>query len=131
MTAFKLIRAFALKLTLYGVAFLAAHYALVKFTPLQLQEEQLNSFHAFIYLLTMATYIIMVRLSFINKDYTGFAFLALSFLKMVAAVFYLLPLVKPEGADKVSIVLQFMTLYFSYLFIEVFAAYKLIKQQTS
>ncbi|SHF70723.1 hypothetical protein SAMN05444483_102122 [Salegentibacter echinorum] len=62
------------------------------------------------------------------KDKTGFAFMGLSLLKMLAAVLFLLPLVLSEANAIFANILIFFIPYFLFLVLETLYAVKLINR---
>lgn len=82
----------------------------------------------------VVTLIILSILYLVSKkapDYTGFAFLGFILLKMVAAIVFLIPLIKMENVSKIPDFISFFTPYFIYLFIEIILALRLLKQSTT
>lgn len=77
------------------------------------------------------TFLILTALFFVGKkapNYIGFAFLGFILLKMVAAVVFLIPLIKLEEGSKIPDFISFFIPYFIYLFIEIVLTLRLIKQ---
>jgi hypothetical protein len=76
-----------------------------------------------------ATFLIYLFLVFVNESYhdkTGFAFMACSLLKMLAAVLFLLPMMLADVANPFQDLLAFFIPYFLYLIFETIYAVKLI-----
>jgi hypothetical protein len=70
-------------------------------------------------------------LIFVNKsfpDKTGFAFMGISLLKMMAAVVFLIPLLQSDLKSQIPDVGAFFIPYFLYLFLETFFAIRLINK---
>lgn len=79
----------------------------------------------------LATFLIYLSLVFVYKNFTdktGFAFMALSLFKMVAAVIFLLPLVLSEVNAVFVNILAFFIPYFLFLVFETLYAVKLINK---
>ncbi|WP_235498558.1 hypothetical protein [Flavobacterium sp. Leaf359] len=79
-----------------------------------------------------ATLLIYLFLLFVNKNFfdkTGFAFLAGSVIKMMAAVVFLIPLIKADVNDPIIDVTAFFIPYFLFLFFETFFAIRLINNR--
>lgn len=77
----------------------------------------------------LATLIIYSSLVWVHQNFknmTGFAFMALSFLRMVAAVIFLLPLILSESGSVFLNIMAFFIPYFLFLIFETFYAVKLI-----
>lgn len=68
--------------------------------------------------------LIAVKNVFFEK--TGFAFMALSLLKMLASVIFLLPLIQSEKFNYIPDVIAFFIPYFIFLFFEIFYSIKLL-----
>ncbi|MDH3381642.1 MAG: hypothetical protein OEL54_02985 [Flavobacteriaceae bacterium] len=68
--------------------------------------------------------LIAVKNVFFEK--TGFAFMALSLLKMLASVIFLLPLIQSEKINYIPDVIAFFVPYFLFLFFEIFYSIKLL-----
>ena len=58
-------------------------------------------------------------------------FLALFLLKMVAAVVFLIPLIKMENVSKIPDFISFFIPYFIYLFLEIVLTLRLLKQSAA
>ena len=77
----------------------------------------------------LATFLVYLFLVFVNKsfpDKTGFAFMACSLLKMLAAVLFLLPMMLNEVENPFQVLMAFFIPYFLYLIFETIYAVKLI-----
>ena len=77
----------------------------------------------------LATFLIFLFLSFVHKtfsDKTGFAFMACSLLKMLAAVLFLLPMMLNDVANPFLDMIAFFIPYFLFLIFETIYAVKLI-----
>lgn len=80
----------------------------------------------------IATLLIYLFLLFVNKNFsdkTGFAFLACSVLKMMAAVVFLVPLIQSDVKDPIIDVIAFFIPYFLFLFFETIFAIRLINNR--
>lgn len=80
----------------------------------------------------IATILVYVFLLFVNKNFsdkTGFAFLATSVIKMMAAVVFLIPLIQSDVKDPIIDVAAFFIPYFLFLFFETFFAIRLINNR--
>lgn len=77
----------------------------------------------------LATFLIYLFLVFVHKsfsDKTGFAFMACSLLKMMAAVLFLLPMMLNDAENPFQDLMAFFIPYFLFLIFETFYAVKLI-----
>lgn len=77
----------------------------------------------------ITTALICFILIYINKkvsDKTGFVFMALSILKMLAAVLFLVPLIRLDKVQKLPDIIAFFIPYFAFLFFELTFIIKLL-----
>ena len=77
----------------------------------------------------IATFLIFLFLVFVDKtfsDKTGFAFMACSLLKMLAAVLFLLPVMLNDTPNPFQDIIAFFIPYFLFLIFETIYAVKLI-----
>ncbi|PTX45070.1 hypothetical protein C8P64_1060 [Christiangramia gaetbulicola] len=77
----------------------------------------------------LATFLIFLFLVFVHKtfsDKTGFAFMACSLLKMLAAVLFLLPVMLNDTPNPFQDIVAFFIPYFLFLIFETIYAVKLI-----
>lgn len=78
------------------------------------------------------TFLILLSLIAVKNIYfekTGFAFMALSFLKMLASVIFLLPLIQSEKINYIPDVIAFFIPYFLFLLFEIFYSIKLLNSK--
>ena len=61
-----------------------------------------------------------------SSENTGFTFMALSILKMLAAILFLIPLIRLDKDQKLPDVLTFFITYFAFLFFELTFIIKLL-----
>ncbi|MBT8296236.1 MAG: hypothetical protein KJP01_05470 [Gramella sp.] len=77
----------------------------------------------------IATLLIFIFLTYVSKtfgDKTGFAFMACSLLKMLAAVLFLLPMMLNDVANPFQDLMAFFIPYFLFLIFETVSVVKLI-----
>ena len=110
----------------FSIALLAIQFVVAEYV-LQLElyypTWAIYSFHI------LATFLIYLFLVFVNKsfsDKTGFAFLACSLLKMLAAVIFLLPMMLSDTPDPFQDLMAFFIPYFLFLIFETIYAVRLI-----
>lgn len=87
------------------------------------------SIYAIYLFLAITTALICFILIYINKkvsDKTGFAFMALSILKMLAVILFLIPLIRLDKAQKLPDIIAFFVPYFAFLFFEMSFIIKLL-----
>lgn len=83
-------------------------------------------FHFFATLL-ISLFIVFVQKTFPDK--TGFAFMACSLLKMMAAIIFLLPLIHSEETNALNDVIAFFIPYFLYLAFETTFSVKMLNNK--
>ena len=108
-------------IVLLAIQFIVAEYVLQ--LELYYPTWAIYSFHI------LATFLIYLFLVFVNKsfsDKTGFAFLACSLLKMLAAVIFLLPMMLSDTPDPFQDLMAFFIPYFLFLIFETIYAVRLI-----
>ena len=79
----------------------------------------------------VATVLVFLFLIFVHKsfkDYTGFAFLGACLFRMMAAVVFLIPLIKAGVKDPIIDISTFFIPYFLFLFFETYFAVRLINK---
>lgn len=104
-------------------------YAVVNFLMnLQLYYST-YSIYVFHLLATFSVYAFVVFVHKSFPDKSGFAFMGASFFKMVAAVFFLLPMLLSDGPSKFAEVVAFFIPYFLFLIFETFFVVKIINQK--
>ena len=77
----------------------------------------------------ISTFVILTSLITIKKFFfekIGFAFMALSLIKMLASIIFLIPLIKMENIDYIPDVLSFFISYFLFLLFEIMFSVKLL-----
>ncbi|SDS39120.1 hypothetical protein [Gramella sp. MAR_2010_147] len=106
---------------LFAIQYLIVNYSLkIEF---YYSTVAVYSFHV------IATFLIYLFLVFVNKsfsDKTGFAFMACSLLKMLAAVLFLLPMMLNDVPNPFQDLIAFFIPYFLFLIFETIYAVKLL-----
>ncbi|WP_168191344.1 MULTISPECIES: hypothetical protein [Antarcticibacterium] len=82
--------------------------------------------YLFHFFATFLIYLILVLIYHNFRDKTGFAFMGASFLKMLAAIIFLLPMLLNHTGNAFGDLLSFFVPYFLYLVFETFYAVRLI-----
>lgn len=85
--------------------------------------------YLFYFFATLIIYSILIWVHKNFQDKTGFAFMALSLLKMLAAVVFLLPLILSETPSVFLNIIAFFIPYFLFLGFETFYVVKLINSK--
>ncbi|QYA24910.1 hypothetical protein G3I01_05095 [Gramella sp. MT6] len=110
----------------FSVLLFLIQFALVKYLlKIELYYSTL-AIYAFHFI---ATFLIFLFLVFVNKtfsDKTGFAFMACSLLKMLAAVLFLLPVMLNDTPNPFQDIVAFFIPYFLFLIFETIYAVRLI-----
>lgn len=109
----------------FSLLLLIAHYLINYF----LQEElyyPLWSIYLFLVLASLLIYSILVFINQNFSDKTGFVFMGLSLLKMLAALLFLLPLMLSGTASIFLNIISFFVPYFLFLIFETISAVKII-----
>ncbi|MDX1761405.1 MAG: hypothetical protein R3218_04550 [Christiangramia sp.] len=110
----------------FSIFLIISQFVLVEYV---LQLELYYSTLAIYSFHILATFLVYLFLVFVNKsfaDKTGFAFMACSLLKMLAAVIFLLPMMLADVKNPFQVLMAFFIPYFLYLIFETFYAVKLI-----
>ena len=115
----------ALSVVLIGIHYYIFHY-FASSIELMLPIWSVYVFHVGIVLVIFS--IINYRYS-IGKTDVFNSFMVLTFLKMVLAIVFLLPVILSSFENKVPDVLNFFILYFIYLALEVWTVTQLLKQK--
>lgn len=80
----------------------------------------------------LATFAVCLFVFYVNKvffDKTGFAFIAATFIKMMACVLFLFPFIQSDIENKVPDVVLFFIPYFIFLLFDTIFAVRLMKEQ--
>lgn len=86
----------------------------------------LPAIYLFHIIATLLIYFSLLAVFFNFKEYTGYAFMGASLLKMLAAVLFLLPMLLERTDNPFANILSFFVPYFLYLIFETIYAVKLI-----
>ena len=114
-------------------------FTLLLFAGQNYGTTALNTHHEFFYatwsiylFLFVTTFLIYLLLLFVNlnfPDFTGFAFLGTTFVKMMAAVVFLIPLIQSQGKETNLDIAAFFIPYFLFLLFETVFAVQLINKR--
>lgn len=110
------------------VLFLAQHFIvanLFKEIPFFYSTWSIYVFHIIITLLSFL-FLLFVHKNFPDK--TGFAFMGISLIKMMASVVFLIPLLQSDTIDRIPDVGMFFMPYFLFLLFETIFAVRLINK---
>ena len=87
------------------------------------------SVYTFHFFATLLIYIFVIFVHKTFSDKTGFAFMACSLLKMMAAIVFLLPLIQDKEHSVLSDVIAFFIPYFLFLIIETVFVLKILNKE--
>lgn len=107
------------KLLTFSVLFFLLHYFAVPFMGDFYYVDGIIRIHAFLAISTIVFFMIMLKIKSNYPDKFGFAYLASVFVKMIAAVLFLAPMLFGEKEISISYVAHFFIAFFIYLFVEV------------
>lgn len=116
------------KLASFAIVFFLLHYFA---TPLMGDFyfiEGIHKIHLFLGITTFIFFVIMIKIKTTLPDKFGFAYLASVFIKMIASVIFLAPLLFGENGITFKYVAHFFIAFFIYLFAEVYLLIGLLKK---
>jgi hypothetical protein len=87
------------------------------------------SIYLFLFGTTLLIYVLLLFVNANFPDFTGFAFLGTTFVKMMAAVVFLLPLIQSEGRETNLDIAAFFIPYFLFLLFETVFSVRLINKR--
>lgn len=122
----QLVRFLALLLTFTIILFIT-QYLIVNFSLSNYEFfYPTYAIYLFHFLATFLIYLVLVLIYHNFRDKTGFAFMGASFIKMLAAIIFLLPMLLNHTGNAFGDLLSFFIPYFLYLVFETFYAVRLI-----
>jgi hypothetical protein len=104
----------------YGVAAFLEHHDFFNATW---------SIYLFMFVTTLLIYLLLLFVNANFPDFTGFAFLGTTFVKMMAAVVFLIPLIQSKGRETNLDIAAFFIPYFLFLLFETAFAVRLINKR--
>lgn len=87
------------------------------------------SIYLFLFVTTLLIYVLLLFVNANFPDFTGFAFLGTTFVKMMAAVVFLIPLIQSEGRETNLDIAAFFIPYFLFLLFETIFSIRLINKR--
>ena len=87
------------------------------------------SIYLFLFVSTLLIYLLLLFVNSNFPDFTGFAFLGTTFVKMMAAVVFLIPLIQSEGRETNLDIAAFFIPYFLFLLFETVFSVRLINKR--
>lgn len=112
-----------------AILFAAQYYITNEFfadTSLFYSVWSIYIFHAFSVIIVFGA---LVAVNNIYKEYTGFVFMGATFMQMMAAVVFLIPLIKAKVANPIPDIAAFFIPYFLFLFFTTIFAVKMINSK--
>jgi len=121
---------FIIPFVIFSLVLYLLHFFLLQFIlPEVTFYYSLLSIYLFHVLATFVIYLFLVYIHFNFIDYTGYAFMGASLIKMMAAIVFLLPMLLNRTEDTFQNILSFFIPYFLFLFFETFFAIRLINNK--
>lgn len=87
------------------------------------------SIYTFLFFVTLIPYIFLLYVHQNFPEKTGFTFMGMGLLKMMAAVIFLIPMIQSDVIDRIPDVAAFFIPYFLLLFFDTFFAIRLINKE--
>ena len=87
--------------------------------------------YLFLFVSTLLIYVLLLFVDISFPDFTGFAFMGTTFVKMMAAVVFLIPLIQSERTETNLDIAAFFVPYFLFLLFETIFAVRLINNRAS
>ncbi len=117
-----------LKLLIFAIPFFLLHYFIVPLMDKFYYMEGIHKIHLFLSISTAIFFAIMLKIKSSYPDKFGFAYLASVFIKMIAVVIFLAPLIFGDGGITFKYIAHFFLAFFIYLFVEVFLLISSLKK---
>ena len=111
--------------------FVAQHYGTV---ALSVNHDFFSATWGIYLFMSVSTLLIYVLLLFVDisfPDFTGFAFMGTTFVKMMGAVVFLIPLIQSDRTETNLDIAAFFVPYFLFLLFETIFAVRLINNRAS
>ena len=118
---------YSLRVLVFATVLAALHFNLLHLTPFEIKIEEFYVIHFFNFSLFVASNLIIDCVSKLKNNF-GFAFLGMSVFKMLLMMVYL-GIIIIQNANSESYALQFVFIYFIYLFCDVLMAIKTLKNK--
>ena len=118
---------YSLRVLGFATVLAALHYNFLALTPFEIKIEEFYVIHFFNFSLFVASNLIIDFIIKLKNNF-GFAFLGMSVFKMFLLMVYL-GLIIIQNQNSESYALQFVFIYFIYLFYDVLMAVKTLKNK--
>ncbi|WP_318641729.1 hypothetical protein [Flavobacterium ardleyense] len=118
----------------YFIPFVAILFSLQYFITAQLAAKTplfypLWTIYLFHVVSVIVVFSALLAVHNLYKEYTGYAFMGATLMQMLAAVVFLIPLIKAKLAEPVPDIAAFFIPYFLFLFFETIFAIKIINSK--
>ena len=117
----------------YFIPFVAILFSLQYFITTQLAADTpfypLWTIYLFHVMSVIIVFSALLAVDNLYKEYTGYAFMGATLMQMLAAVVFLIPLIKAKLAEPVPDIAAFFIPYFLFLFFETIFAIKIINSK--
>jgi hypothetical protein len=121
----KLVRFISILAAVMLPVFLLQYFFSTAHSGLYLQSSLIEG-HLLNYILTVASFAILCVFEKKKNTHLGFAFMGFSVLKMFTVIVFLFPMFQDESLKSIDYVLQFFSIYFFYLILELWFVFKLL-----
>lgn len=120
---------FIIRLLLFTLILIGVHYLIIQNLEGVDFYYDLPSIYLFLVLATLLIYLALVFIFVKYRQYTGYAFMGSSLIKMLAAIIFLLPMLLEKPEQIFLNIISFFIPYFLYLVFETIYAVKLINSK--
>ena len=118
---------YSLRVLVFATVLAALHFSLLDLTPLEIKIEEFYIIHFFNLSLFVISSLIINFISRLKNNF-GFAFLGMSVFKMLLMMVYL-GIIIIQNQNSENYALQFVFIYFIYLFYDVLMAIENLKNK--
>ena len=118
---------YSLRVLVFATVLSALHFNFLALTPFEIKIEEFYVIHFFNFSLFVASNLIIDFVSKLKNNF-GFAFLGMSVFKMLLMMVYL-GIIIIQNQNSENYALQFVFIYFIYLFYDVLMAIKKLKKK--
>ena len=111
--------------------FVAQHYGTVALSVNHDFFYATWGIYLFLFVSTLLIYVLLLFVDISFPDFTGFAFMVTTFVKMMVAVVFLIPLIQSDRTETNLDIATFFVPYFLFLLFETIFAVRLINNRAS
>ncbi len=91
--------------------------------------NSMKSIYLFLASLFLSSFVLFLIVNVYFFNQSGYAFMAFGIIKMIASVFFLMPLINSNKIDKTTDVLMFFAPFFLFLFFETIHSVKILNSK--